>query len=110
MWIISLNVRGFGDFDKQRTLVTLFLSLSPDMILLQETMCSHYLILLAFSKLLLGREFCAMNDEGLSGGLLTAWNSRSVRCKSFEMMVGILVKLHFRESSNTFSVLNCYGI
>ena len=109
MWILSLNVIGFGGLAKQRTLVTLFRSLSPYMVLLQETMCSHYPALLDFPKLLPGWEFRATSAEGLSSGLLTGWNPRSVHSKSFETLVVILVKAHFRNSFVSFSVFNCYG-
>ena len=72
MKLVSLNVRGLGGKAKIHNLRALFQSLSPDMILLQETMCSSSPALLAFSKLLPSWEFCAIGASGLSGGLLTA--------------------------------------
>ena len=68
MKIISLNIRGFKGLAKQKTLCALFLSLASDMILIQETMCSHLPALLAFSKLLSGWDFCAIDVVGISGG------------------------------------------
>ena len=50
-----------------------------------------------------------MSASGLSGGLLTAWNPLSVRCHSFETVVGILVKASFRGLSTPLAILNCYG-
>ena len=81
MRILSLNVRGFGGLAKQRNLRTLLLSFSPDMILLQETMCSPYPTLLAFSKLCPGWEFYAISSTGLSGGFSLGGirNSSSVK-------------------------------
>ena len=102
-------MRGFGRLFKKIALRSLFLSLAPDMILIQETMCSTYLTLMAFYKLMSSCEFCAIGALGLSGGLLTSWNPLSVQYKVFETMAGILVHARFRDSSSTLSILNCYG-
>ena len=109
MHVISLNIRGFGGLAKQKTLRSLFRSLKPDMILVQETLCSTYPALWAFSKLMPGWEFCAINAPGLSRGLLTGWNPLSMRCKAFVTVAGILVHARFRDSSSTLSILNYYG-
>ena len=109
MKILSLNVRGLGGKTKQISLRSLFLSLGLDMILLQETMCSSYPALHAFSKLLPTWEFCAISASGLSGGLLTAWNPHRVKYHVFETCAGILVKASFHDLSTPFSILNVYG-
>ena len=109
MKIILINIHGFGGLAKQKTLCALFLSLALDMILIQETVCSHFPALLAFSKLLSIWEFCATDAIGLLGGLLTEWNPHSVCCKAFDIVAGILVNAKFRGSPTTFSILNCYG-
>ena len=72
MKLLSLNVKALGGKTKNFSLCALFQSLGPDMILLQETMCSSSLALLAFSKLLPSWELCAISASGLSGGLLMA--------------------------------------
>ena len=109
MKILSLNVRGLGGKTKQSILHSLFLSIHPDMILLQETMCSTYPALLAFSMLLPNWEYCAISASGLLGGLLTAWNPHRVRCRAFETIAGILVKAKFRGMNDPLVILNCYG-
>ena len=109
MKILSLNVRGLGGKTKLCSLLSLFRSVAPDMILLQETMCSSYPALLAFSKILPNWEFCAIDASGISGGLLTAWNPLSVRCCAFETVVGILVKADFQGMTSPLAILNCYG-
>ena len=109
MLILSLNVIGLGGKTKQSGLRSLFLSIPPDMILLQETMCSTYPALLAFSKLLPKWEFCAISAFGLSGGLLTAWDPLKVRCHAYEIVAGILVKADFRGMNSQLEILNCYG-
>ena len=109
MKIMSLNVRGLGGKTKHLCLRKLFLSLGPDMILLQETMCSTYPAMHAFSKLLPNWEFRATSASGLSRGLLTAWNPRKVRCRAYETLASILVKDKFRGMTVILNIINCYG-
>ena len=84
-------------------------SLSPDVVLLQETMTSSYPALLAFSKLCPRWEFYAISSTGLSGGILSFWNPHHVKCKAFHTLAGILLKARFRGSNISLSILNCYG-
>ena len=109
MKILSLNVRGLEGKTKHLCLRKLFLSLGPDMILLQETMCSTYPALHAFSKLLPSWEFCDSDASGLSGGLLTAWNPMHVKFWAFETCVGILVHAAFWGLPIPLAILNVYG-
>ena len=109
MKTLSLNVRGLGGKTKQCGLRSLFLSIRTDMILLQETMCSTFPTLLAFSKLLPSWEFCAISASGLSGGLLTAWNPHRVKCRAFQTCVGLLVQASFHGMSSPIAILNVYG-
>ena len=109
MKILSLNVRGLGGKTKKYSVCSLFHMIQLDMILLQETMCSTYPALLAFSKLLPIWEYCATSTSGLSGGLLIAWNPLRVRCRAFETFAGILVKADFRGMIDPLVILNCYG-
>ena len=109
MKILSLNVRGLGGKTKNFSLRALFQSLGPDMILLQETMCSSSPALLAFSKLLPSWELCAISASSLSGGILTALNPQRVKCCAFETCVGLLVQASFRGMSSSVAILNVYG-
>ena len=109
MRILSLNVRGLGGSTKQKSLRHLIKSLSPNLVLLQETMTSSYPTLFAFSKLCPGWEFCALNSNGLSGGILSGWNPKILRCKAYQTFAGVLLKASFRGSSFSLSILNCYG-
>ena len=109
MKILSLNVRGLGGLAKHKSLQDLFVSLSPDLILLQETMTSSHPALLAFSKMRLGWEYCALRSSSLSGGLLAAWNPHCFKVKDFRTVAGILLKAHVWGSSLIISLLNCYG-
>ena len=68
MRILTLNVCGLGSLAKQKNLRHLFVLLSPDVVLFQETMTSSYPALFSFSKLCPGWEYCALNSNGLSRG------------------------------------------
>ena len=92
MRILSLNVRGLGSLAKQKILRYLLSSLSLNVVLLQETMTSPYPALYAFYKLCTGWEFCALSSNGLSGGILSGWNPKIIKCKSFHTVSGILLK------------------
>ena len=104
-----MNIRGLGGFAKQKSLCHLLSSLSPDVVLLQETMTSPYPALFAFSKLCPGWEFCALSSNGLSRGVLSGWNPKLFKCKAYQTAAGILLKASLRGSSFKLSILNCYG-
>ena len=72
-------------------------------------MISSYPALFAFSKLCPGWEFCALSSNGLSRGILSGWNLKLLRCKSFHTIAGILLKASIRGSTSSISILNCYG-
>ena len=109
MRFLTLNVRGLGGLAKQKSLHHLIVTLSPDVVLLQETMTSSYPALFAFSMIYPGWEFCALNSKGLSGGILSGWNPKLLKYKSFHTATGILLKASIRGSSFELSILNCYG-
>ena len=69
-----MNICGFGGLPKQKALRSLFSSLNPDMILIQETMRDYYSALHCFSKLKHGWEFYSLDSCGCFGGLLIGWN------------------------------------
>ena len=104
-----MNIRGFRGLTKKKSLGRLFSDLSPDMILIQETMCCYSQSLLMFSKLKHGWEFCAIDASGLSRGLLAGWNPLLVHCKDFTSLAVIILKATFKVLSDTFTVINCYG-
>ena len=79
------------------------------MVLLQETMCGTFSALYAFSKLFPKWEFCATDANGLSGGLLSAWDPQIVRCRAYRTCVGILLQASFRGLTYPLSIINTYG-
>ena len=109
MKIVSMNICGFGGLTKQKSLKELFTSLNPDIILLQETMCDHISTLRLFAKIKPGWEYCALDAHGLSGGILSAWNPRLIRCKAYHSFAGILLSASFKGLDSVFSIVNCYG-
>ena len=109
MLILSLNVRGLGGKTKSLSLRSLFSSLKPDFILLQETMCSAPPALFAFSKILPSWEYCAISARGISGGLLSASNPSNTNCRAFQTYAGILLQASIRGMSFPIHILNVYG-
>ena len=109
MRILTLNVHGLGGLAKQKILRHLLASLSPNVVLFEETMTSSYPALFSFSKLCSGWEFYALNSSGLSGAILSGWNLKLLKCKSYHTVAGILLKASIRGSSFELSILNYYG-
>ena len=109
MRILSINFHGFGGLTKQKSFSSLFSSLNPNLIMLQETMCDHLYTLIHFSKMKLGWDFCALDSHGLSRGLLIGWNPHLAHCKAYHSYVGILIKAKLKGLDIVFSILNCYG-
>ena len=109
MKILTLNVQGLGGSAKQKSLYHLLSSISPEIILFQQTMNNTYPAPLAFSKLRPGWEFCAISSAGLSGGILSGWNPKLLKCKALHTAASILLKASIRGSSFELSILNCYG-
>ena len=72
-------------------------------------MTSTYPALFAFSKLCPGWEFCALNSNDLSGGILSGWNPKILKCKAYHTSAGILLKALIHGTSLELSLLNCYG-
>ena len=96
MKILSMNIRGFGGLPKHNSLVSLFSYLCPDMILLQETMCPFSQSLILFSKIKPRWEYCALDVDGLSGGLLAGWNPLLVWVKAFSSLAGIILRVNVK--------------
>lgn len=85
MSILSLNVRDVGGANKTRALTQLFKATSPDVVLLQETMCDDLSAIKSLSSILSGWEFCAFSSTGHSGGLLSCWNPAASSFKPFRI-------------------------
>ena len=76
MILISLNVRGVGGAPKFISLKSLLDLVKLDIFLVQETMVCGNKARKVFSKLLPLWKFCAVDSNGLSGSLLSAWNPK----------------------------------
>ena len=109
MHFLSFNIRGLVGPTKQRALKILLDEVHPDLIFLQETMCSRYQTLQNFAKIYLKWEYYATDSLGIFGGLLTGWKLVLVHCKEFNTVAGILVSVRFRGSTYFWNCLNCYA-
>ena len=72
---------GLGGLPNKNRVRTLFSTLNPDMILIQETICDHFSALHLFSKLKPGWEFVLLTPmvslgDFLLGGILTSLTTR----------------------------------
>jgi exonuclease III len=74
MRFISFNHRGIGGVPKKLALKRLFSSLSPNILLLQETMCKGEVISKLVSPLVKELGFLYVNVDGDSGGILLGWS------------------------------------
>jgi hypothetical protein len=74
MKILSFNARGVGGAWKKNPLKRLVQSLSPDVILIQETMVDGLRERSFFETWLNSWSFCTLDADGQSRGLLTSWS------------------------------------
>ena len=72
-------------------------------------MCDHFSVLHLFANINPGWKYCAIDELGLSRGILSAWNPCLIRCKYFHSFVGILLSTSFKGLEFVFSIVNCYG-
>ena len=80
MKLVSLNCRGLASTRKKLALKKMMEVLSPEVILLQETMGPELEVETSLSSLLLLYSFTAQSAFGHSGGLAIGWNKTSIQC------------------------------
>jgi hypothetical protein len=61
-----------------------------------------------FAKLLPMWKFCGVDSIGLSGGLLSAWNSRRDEFNAFFTPAGILLEGLVKDLNKSLKLINCY--
>jgi hypothetical protein len=92
MIVLSLNVCGVGGASKRLALKRLFNVYSPDVIMLQETMCPGTKAIEVMSPFFFKWNFSCLDVNGFSSGLLTTWN-HSINVISTSLLpTGILMK------------------
>jgi exonuclease III len=109
MIFLSFNARGIGGPQKKLSLKRLLLSLKPDILFLQETMCSGEDAIKIVSQWLKNWSFSAVDAEGLSGGLLSGWSSDFKALSSSSALSSISVKLKHKDYDFSFTAINIYG-
>ncbi|XP_071727484.1 uncharacterized protein [Rutidosis leptorrhynchoides] len=113
MSILSLNIRGLGldDKNKSRWFKRLYFREKPCFIALQEIKCRH------FSKDLIGKVFgntdllyAVKNSKGNSGGLLSAWDPNIFKANHIvERDTFIAVKGLWKDVGTELIFVNIYG-
>jgi hypothetical protein len=104
MIILSFNVRGLGGAHKR-----LIQSINLDIILLRETMCYVAKAKSTLEAWLKNWDFCALNVDGMSGGLIMGWGSTCKSLSSSSFHSSTSIKLMIKDFRFSFSVLNIYG-
>jgi exonuclease III len=110
MKILSFNIRGLGGAPKKLALKRLLLNLKPNILLIQEIMCSGESARETFRQWLKNWSFCTIDVNGMSGGLLSGWSQDFQALTLFSVCSSILVKLKHKNNDLAFSVVNIYGL
>lgn len=109
MSVCSMNIRGLGWAVRARALSDLLATACPGIFLLQETMCEDMVAISKITGLLRGWEVSAVSSNGMSGGLLVAWDPRFYSFVVFKTVWGILMEGRRRADDLSLFVLNCYA-
>ena len=110
MILISYNCRGLASPHKKSSLKRMITLLSPQIILLQETMGSRDLVKEALESWLPGWAFEAVDAAGRSGGVAIGWMSTIIRCENFWGFHGVIgIKVYRRDIDRVFSMVNIHG-
>jgi len=72
-------------------------------------MCDSIKSCEVFLKLFLDWEACGRNYDGLSSGLMLAWNDLNAHFKAFFSHVGIVVEGSLLGLAQDISIINLYG-
>jgi hypothetical protein len=94
---------------KQNSLRRLLNTISPSVILLQETLVSADKARSFILKLRPDWLSCAVSAVGTSGGLLASWDPNFFTFDPFLSIGGILLTGHSNEDKRELSILNVYG-
>ena len=83
--------------------------LSPELILLQETMGPELEVETSLTSLLPQYSFTAQSAIGHSGGLAIGWKKTSIRCtNSWGSPIGLGTHLCWADTNTTLTVVNIY--
>jgi exonuclease III len=93
MIVETLNVRGVGGSLKSLALNRFLEKNKPDILFIQETMVGAEKAREVFNKILPKWHLCGVDSNGLSGGLLTAWNPRKADFVAYLTPAGICWKV-----------------
>jgi exonuclease III len=84
----------------------MLLSLKPDVILIQEMMCSGEKAKEMFVPWIKNWSFCSINIKGHLGVLIIGWSSD---CKALSSWSIISIKLNIKYINFSFTLVNVYG-
>lgn len=108
-FLVSYNIRGLGAAPKFLALKATFLSASPHIIFVQETMHSSSTALAFFRRMFPSWHMAAISADGLSGGLVSLWDPLMVKAKAYKCLAGILISATIRGRPHPINLLNVYA-
>jgi len=105
----TFNIRGLAGADKRRALRNFINTSGTQILLVQETMVSAHDAIFYFLKIRPHWRVSAIDAQGFSGGLLTAWDPGIGDFKAFHTCAGIMVEGLIKGFSEVIRVLNIYA-
>ena len=110
MKLLSLNCKGLASTRKKLALKRMMEVLSPEVILLQETMGPEMEVEILLSSLLPLYSFTTQSAIGHSRGLSIGWKKSSIQCtNSWGSSFGIGAQLCWEDTNATLTIVNIYG-
>ena len=91
MSILSFNIRGVEGVVKVKALFHVFKVTNPNIVFIQESMCCESHEVEVFSRILSGWNYCALDSNGLSGGIISCWNPQVSYFKPYKTYGSILL-------------------
>jgi hypothetical protein len=104
-----LIVGGLSHPSKKNLLKRLVENISPDILMLQETMGESGLVSRILGSLLLEWDFYALDTRVRSGGLETGWLRKSIRLNNaWGFTSGLAIDITYQELDKDLRILNIY--
>jgi len=109
MILISPSSRGVKRAPKQQALKRLIAVYNPDVLFIKKSMCVGSKAVEILSSFWKDWDFCSVDSEGLSEGLVTAWNKKFDIISTEVISSGIVIDVISKELGRIYNLINLYG-
>lgn len=109
MKMASLSIISLGGKEKVLSLYRFISTHNPNIMLIQELMCSSVHSFSYLDKFLKGWHFSIIDVMGNSGGLIIGWHDNITILNLCEMTSTILLQLYSEGLNQSNKLLNAYG-